>query len=149
MSRRNVAAVAAVLLSTAGCYQPPALQAVSAPPPLATATLVDDGGNASITITKGVALAFSCTDPTNSDPCKGLSATVADPQVASVSQGYLDTLSPSNPDLTGMGVDGSQPQSVLVVVGHEPGTTTLDLSFIPQGPWISSSIAIPVTVEDL
>ena len=150
MSRLSLATLAALLLpAAAGCYQPPELQAVSAPPPLAQATLVDDGCDASITITKGVALAFTCTDPATGDPCKGLSGRMEDPDVASVMNGYLDALSPSTPDPTGLGVDGAQPESVLVVIGRAPGETTLVLSLDPQGEWTSSWITVPVTVQDL
>ena len=150
MSRLSLATLAAVLLPTAaGCYQPPELQAVSAPPPLAQASLVDDGGDARITLTKGVALAFSCTDPATGDPCTGLSGKIDHPEVASVMNGYLDALSPTSPDPTGLGVDGSQPQSVLVVLGLAPGETTLELSLTPQGEWTSSWITVPVTVQDL
>ncbi len=113
--------------AAAGC-QPPELQAITTPPPFTQASLVDDGGDARITLTKGVALAFICTDPKTSEPCGDVSGTMADPTIASVMDGYLDTLSPSFPDPSGSGLDGAQSWSPLVVIGLEEGETTLAFS---------------------
>jgi hypothetical protein len=105
-------AVLAVAASALGCGSQPQyliFEAVTSPPPLAVADLKQtDAGAVTITLTKGVALAFTCTDPTTYNACTGVTAEVADPSIASEADGYL-------------GSDGG----VLVVVGLEAGATTI------------------------
>jgi hypothetical protein len=138
------AAIGAAVL-TAGCATPPDLQAVTTPPPLADARLVDDGGDPSIVVSKGVALAFICTDPDTGEPCGGVSATMDDPTVASVMPGYLDVLSPAYQDPVA-GVDGAQPQMAFVVMGLAEGDTALHFVWAPPNWWTSPDVYIPVSV---
>jgi hypothetical protein len=116
VTARTALVALALAASGAGCA-PPSFQAITTPPPFTQAELCDGasscGGDLTITLTSGVALAFTCTD-SGGDPCTGVDATVADPTVATVLPAYLDALSG----------DG-QPQSALVLVGVEVGDTTL------------------------
>jgi hypothetical protein len=146
MSRHAYPAITAILVAAAaaGCATPPELQAITTPPPLAQASLEND----SITLTKGVALAFTCTDPSTYGPCNGVSVSIDDPPIASVMNGYLDALSPAVPDPNGTGIDGAQPESAIVVIGLEAGETMLEFTWAPPNPWTSSTLPIPVTVVD-
>jgi hypothetical protein len=107
-----IAAAALVL----GCSQPLDLEGISSPPPLADAELtIDDGGGDRLTVSAGVAFAFTCTAPTTGNACTGVSATMADPSVASVKKGYLASAGPAA-------------SAMLVVIGMEEGRTTLTLT---------------------
>jgi hypothetical protein len=133
VSRRVCLTAAAIAAWTLGCQQPLSFDALTSPPPFAQAELAEDSaGNTSITLTAGVALAFSCTEPQTADPCSPLSATVQDPSVAEVFPGYLAALTP--------GADGDLPQGTLVIVGLSAGTTTLNVSSSDD----SASIAVSI-----
>ena len=134
MSRRACFTAAAIAAWTLGCQQPLSFQALTSPPPFAQATLAEDSaGDTSITLTKGVALAFSCWDPRTGDPCSPLAATMLDPSVAEVLPGYLDGLQSST--------DGDLPQGALVVVGLKAGATTLDVNAGDDSASINVTIA--------
>jgi hypothetical protein len=116
----------AIAASALGCHaQPLWFQAFNSPPPLAVAELNEtDGGAVSITLTKGLALAFTCTDPATEDYCTGVTAEVADPSIASVADGYIESYS-----------------GVLVVVGLKAGATTIRVDTDGGGADIAVKIA--------
>jgi hypothetical protein len=132
VSRRVYLTAIAIAASTLGCQLPLEYQALTSPPPLTQADLEeDDTGNVSVTLSKGIALAFSCSDPSTGDACADLSATVLDPSIASVMNGYLDA-------------DGSgESQAALVIVGLLPGDTTLNVSSTSGETPISVTIVNP------
>ncbi len=148
MSRRALGALSAMVLAsvTSGCASPPLFQALTTPPPFAEAELCDrcDGGDAmTITLTRGVALAFQCLDATTGDPCANVAATMADPTVAEVWSGYLDTLAPATVDPGGAGIDGATAESVLVVVGAKVGATTLAYASVNGDVVFDVSVVAP------
>ena len=101
-----------------GCS--PDLAALTVPPPGAVAEL--DNVEESISLTRGIALGFECTY--QGRPCEGASAEVEDPAVASVHAAYVDLLSRQTESREA----GGAPRSVFVLVGAQPGTTTLTLT---------------------
>lgn len=108
----------------AGCE--PHYSALTTPPPFATAELCDGqdscGNTESITLTKGIALAFDCRS-TNAGPCKNAKLTVADVTIAQSFDSYLDTLSQS------YGYNAATaPQTAFVIVGKGVGKTTLTVN---------------------
>lgn len=147
MIRRARLALSALVLAgaTSGCASPPLFEAVTTPPPFTRAELCDrcDGGDAmTITLTRGVALAFECLDATTGAPCSRAAATAADGTVAQVWSGYLDTLAPATPNAGG-GVDGATAESVFVVVGAEVGQTTLSYTSASGDAVFSVSVVAP------
>jgi hypothetical protein len=132
VSRRVYLTAIAIAASTLGCQLPLEYQALTSPPPLTQAELQEDpGGDVSITLSKDIALAFSCWDPSTGEPCADVSATMLDPTVASVLDGYLAA------DASGA------PQSALVIVGVRAGDTTLNVT--SRG----GETPISVTIVDL
>jgi len=95
----------------AGCKN--SYEAITAPPPGLIASL--DAQSQSIRLSRGVSIAFACTDE-HGDPCAGGSST----QKASTA-----LIFPANLDaLTEWGyMHGPQPQTVFVVVGIAEGNT--------------------------
>ena len=94
-------------------------EALTAPPPGLTASL-DDGSNA-IRLSRGVSIAFECTEP-GGDPCARVSSTT-NADTALIFPASLDTLSEGgyyehSP--------GPQPRSAFVVVGITEGETRVE-----------------------
>ena len=90
-------------------------EAITAPPPGLTASLDDQ--SKSIRLSRGVSIAFACTDQ-HSDPC-GRTSSTDNAKTALIFPAALD-------DLTELGyLHGSQPQAVFVVVGIAEGRTTV------------------------
>lgn len=105
----------------AGCTEPN-LTAITSPPPGGSAELVDSDDERAITLSRGVALGFSCTY--QNAPCQGVSASVGDAAIARVFASYVDELSTSFCDPEGGG-ECATPGAVFVVLGAKPGSTTL------------------------
>jgi hypothetical protein len=120
--------VAASLLGlfAAGCN--PQFQALTTPPPFTEAELCDGapecGGGHTITLTKGIALAFECLS-SEGQPCTRAEGLVDNPVVAKVYDGYLTSLSEAYHDNSGDGTRGAQPRSALVILAREVGQTKL------------------------
>jgi len=121
---RRVLPLLIVTAALAGCE--PHYTALTAPPPFTKAELCDGheacGGGETITVTKGIALAFECKDPQGGG-CKNAKAKVKDPAIATVFDGYLDTLSSS------YGYPAAVAgRTAFVIVGKSVGTTTLTVT---------------------
>ena len=121
---RRVLVLSIVAAALAGCE--PHYSALTTPPPFAKAELCDGqpscGDAEAITLTKGIALAFDCR-AAEGGACKHAKATVKDPEIATVFDGYLDMLSSSN----GYNAQTAT-QTAFVVVGKSVGKTTLTVS---------------------
>ena len=104
-------AVMGILLS--GCE--PRLVALSSPPPSKLAELDNESGT--ITLSQGVALAFSCTKYRR--PCDGPAST-DNPETAEVRGAFLD-------DLTKLAQSGPRPANVHVLIGRDAGLTQLHI----------------------
>jgi len=105
-------------LAALGCE--PNLSAVTVAPPTKTAELSNE--DETIELSKGIALGFECTF--QGAPCKSAKATIAEPEIALVFEGYVDLLAPKGPSQYA----SAMPRSVFVIVGNKPGTTRLDVS---------------------
>ena len=91
-------------------------EAITAPPPGLTASLDDQ--SKSIRVSRGVSIAFACTDQ-RGDPC-GRTSSAKDAKTARIFPAALD-------DLTEWGyLHGPQPQAVFVVVGIADGSTRVE-----------------------
>jgi hypothetical protein len=107
------------LLSGCGPY----LAALTAPPPLQTATLDDVAQT--IELSAGVALAFSC-ESWAAMPCQNAKARTDDAAVAQIYQAHLNHL--SRDWGAGPGQRGPRIETGFVIAGLKPGKTTLRLS---------------------
>ncbi len=110
-----VPCLAAALL---GCS--PDLAAVTVPPPGAVAEL--DSTEDTIELTRGIALGFECAK--QGRPCGAATAEVEDASVASVFPAYVDLLNRDH----GNALPTGEPRTVFVLVGNQPGNTTLNIS---------------------
>ena len=111
MKLLHALAVSALL---AGCS--PNFQSITVPPPTKKAELDDE--DRTIEISKGVALAFECTN--QGVPCASASAKVDDAKIATVMSSYVDVLSPALPGDSGR-TKGAKPRTVFVVLGVAAG----------------------------
>jgi predicted small lipoprotein YifL len=124
VSRSRIAcafAAVAALASLAGCG--PKFEALTVPPPSKTAELDDE--ERTISVSKGVALAFECSS--ESQPCVSPSAKTEDAGIASVLPAYVDAVSPAVAGSQGR-TAGAKPRSVFVVLGVAEGKTTLSVT---------------------
>jgi hypothetical protein len=147
--RRARPALLALTLAGAasGCDHPPLFEALTTPPPFTQAALCDrcdeGDGEMSITLTQGVALAFACYDGVTFDPCSHVEASLADPTVAALYTGYLDTLAEATSNEALTGIDGDSAESVLVVVGSKVGQTTLSYASASGDVTFDVSVVAP------
>jgi len=102
-----------------GCS--PDLAAVTVPPPGAVAEL--DSTEDTIELTRGIALGFECSY--QNSPCASATAEVEDPSIAAVFPAYVDLL---HRDHGGTALPTGKPRTVFVLVGNQPGDTTLTIS---------------------
>jgi hypothetical protein len=102
---------ALLLLTLAGCD--PTLEALTAPPPGATAVL--DNENQTIRLSRGAAMAIACTD--GGQLCDDMSVVVADASIAGARVAFHNVL-----EFT---FEGPQPATSFVVFGKSPGKTTV------------------------
>jgi len=103
----------------AGCS--PYLAALTPPPPTLKAQL--DRTEETITLSAGVALAFSC-DSWKGLPCEAAKAQTDDPTVAQVLPAHLNQLSRGY----GWSTAGPRAQTGFVIVGMKPGKTALHVT---------------------
>ena len=97
------------------------LEEISPAPPGAVATV--DDTKETIEISHGAALAFEC--HYNQGVCTAAKASTENPEVAIARPAFFDELRPGGYDRhTGL-YNGTDTRSVFVIVGRQPGKTTL------------------------
>ena len=136
-ARLRAGAVAALLAALPGCL--PTLTAESLPPPGRTARLDAITGfwgvrGYRLELSQGVAIAVSCTA---SGPCEQLTASSDDPAIAEARPAALNVLRP-----TGYSFN-QQPAAAIVVVGKQPGRTTVRLHSAAGDRKIQITVAAP------
>jgi hypothetical protein len=111
-----------LLALAAGC-DPISVTALTVAPPGKTASLDDE--SLGLQVSRGIALGFECSANTQDylGPCRNARAKIGDESVALVFASYLDSLADSWDD----GYAGPRSRTAFVVVGLEPGDTTLEL----------------------
>ena len=111
-----------LLALVAGCGDVQ-LAALTVPPPGKVAQL--DAEKLTLSISRGVAFAFECTEYNNySGPCRDTTVSSADPAIATTFDSYLDELATAYDG----GDLGPRSKSAFVVVGLAPGATKLTVA---------------------
>jgi hypothetical protein len=142
----EAAAMLALCTFFAGCPQTIVTVLTQAPP--GRSAFVDDGETRTLTLTRGVAVALECTARSDawSGPCRDLSATLDDEDLATVLPVHLDALPGQTVPLAG-GDDTTvvtpHDRAGFVLLATDAGSGELTVT-TPDGP----PVTLAVVVED-